>query len=375
VLAEQLIARLPEIDGEPDAAYLSAALKRAGRPANVDRLESAAVDGGRVSSNVFSLRSRAGSFVLKKFVPEAWRMRLFGTAFNEPALWAHGLTRDLPSPLACPTIDAAHHRAHGECWILMDDVSAGIAPRGSFDEGAFRRVLDGLARLHARYWGRTAELAKLPLLTLEQHAAAFAEPSAAAGGRPSAADWVPEMLEKVFLFRRFVPPLLEVLGPADGDLYLDLCQHRDRWLAPLSRVTQTVVHGDIRRANVAVLSSGTVSLFDWDFATRAPAAADLTHYWFLHFWCYPPNDGKSPEDRDPLKRYYRDRLEESLGGLDHAEFERAWDLCWLKSLAQVGFCLADPLVGNPSPEEVARVRARCAKAIGRARRILDAHAA
>ena len=83
-----------------------------------------------------SYRSRAdaGAFVLKKFMPEPWRIALFGSAFNEPALWSSGLTQSLPEPLSCPTIDVAFHRERGECWMLMDDVSAGVAPRGSFDE-------------------------------------------------------------------------------------------------------------------------------------------------------------------------------------------------------------------------------------------------
>jgi hypothetical protein len=373
-LADRLVAGLPVIDGEADADFLSAALGRAGRPGRVDRLEADRLDGGRISANVFSLRSDAGAFVLKKFVPEPWRVKLFGTPFNEPALWSRGLTRDLPAPLCCPTIDIAYHRQRRECWMLMDDVSHGVAPRGTFDEGAFRLLLDGLARLHARCWGQTAQQAELPILTLDQHAAMFTEPCAAAGGRKVSSDWVAGVLDQVFLFRTYVPVLLDVLGSADGDCYLDLCEHRGRWLAPLSRLPQTVVHGDIRRANIAVLPSGRISLFDWDFAARAPAAADLAWYWFLHFWCYPPADGKPPEDRDPLKRYYMQRLEEALGTLDRREFELAWDLSWLKAFAQVGFCLADPLVGEHSVQDVARVRALCRKAIGRAKRIADAHA-
>jgi hypothetical protein len=373
-LADTLVAALPAIDGEVDAAYLSAALARAGRPARIADLEVVRLDGGRISANVLALKTDAGAFVLKKFVPEPWRVLLFGTAFNEPALWTCGLTRSLPAPLACPTIDAAYHRQRGECWMLMDDVSAGIAPRGSFDEAAFRRLLDGLAGLHARYWGEKAEAHRLPVLTLEQHTAMCADPCAAVGGRPGRPEWVPEVLEKVFLFRTFVPVLLDVLGSADGQFYLDLCEHRVRWLVPLARLPQTVIHGDLRRANIATLSSG-VSLFDWDFAAQAPAAADLAWYWLLHFWCYPPGDGRTPEDREPLRAYYVERLNEALGGrLDRAAFERAWDLSWLKVLAQIGFCLADPLVGKHTEEDVVRVRARCRKAIDRAKRIVDAHA-
>jgi hypothetical protein len=373
-VADGFAAAWPTIDGEVDASYLTAALQRAGRPAPIGDLEVTRLDGGRISANVFALKAGAGAFVLKKFIPEPWRVALFGTAFNEPALWTAGFTRSLPAPLSCPTIDVAFHREHGECWMLMDDVSAGVAPRGTFDEVSFRRLLDGLASLHARYWDRGAETGALPILTLEQHIAVCADPCAAVGGRAGRPGWVSEVLDKVFLFRTYVPVLLDVLGSADGDFYLDLCEHRERWLKPLGQFPQTVIHGDLRRANIAALPS-TISLFDWDFAAQAPAAADLAWYWLLHFWCYPPNDGRTPEDREPLLAYYVERLSEALGGqLDRAAFERAWDLSWLKVVAQVGFCLADPLVSAHTQEDVARVRAQCRKAIDRAKRIADAHA-
>lgn len=369
-VADSLVAGLPVIDGEADAGYLSAALDRAGRPGRVGRIEASRLDGGRISAGVFSLRSDAGAFVLKRFAREPWRVALFGSPFNEPALWTQGLTRKLPAPLSSPTIDAAFHRELGECWMLMDDVSPGVAPRGTFDEGSFRQLLDGLASLHACYWGRRSGDPQLPVLTLDQHTAMFAEPCAAAGGRSGGPDWVAEVLEKVFLFRTYVPILLDVLGSADGEVYLDLCQHRERWLAPLRSMPQTVIHGDLRRANIAVLPSG-VSLFDWDFACRAPAAADLAWYWFLHFWCYPPNDGRAPEDREPLRLYYLERLEIALGRSDRAAFDLAWDLSWLKVFVQLGFCLVDPLAGTHSPEDVVRVRALCRKALNRAKRIAD----
>ena len=182
-LADRLVAGLPVIDCETNADFLSAALSRAGRPGRVECIEADRLDGGRISANVFSLRSDAGGFVLKMFILEPWRVKHFGTPFNEPGLWANGLTWDLPAPLSCPTIYAAYHRQRGECWMLMDDVSHGVAPRGTFDESSFRLLLDGLARLHARHCGQV-QRAELPLLTLDQHAAMFTEPCAAAADGP-----------------------------------------------------------------------------------------------------------------------------------------------------------------------------------------------
>ena len=89
----------------------------------------------------------------------------------------------------------------------------------------------------------------------------------------------------------------------------------------------------------------------------------------------PPNDGRAPEDREPLRDYYFQRLENDLGGLDRKEFDLSWDLSWLKVFAQIGFCLVDPLVGAHSGEDAVRVRALCSKAIDHAKMIMDTHAA
>jgi hypothetical protein len=371
---DRRVEHTPAIDGRVDAAYLSGALARAGRAVPVTRLEVERLDGGRVSRGVYALRSDAGAFVLKRCAAEPWRAELFGMTYNEPALWLCGATRALPAPLACPTIDVAFDADHGECWMLMDDVSHGIAARGSFDEAACRRLLESVARLHARYWDRGDELAALPLLSLEQHARMFTAPCAAVGGRLEATGWIGQVLDTVTLFRTYVPVLLDVLGPADADFYLDLCQRPQRWLAPLGRAPQTLIHGDLRRANIALLPS-SVTLFDWDFASRAPAAADTAWYAFLHFWCYPPHDARTPAERESLLSYHRQCLAAELGRrFDEQAFERAWQLSWLKVFAQLAFCLVDPLVGTAAPEEVARARSTCRTAVARAKQILDTHA-
>jgi hypothetical protein len=111
----------------------------------------------------------------------------------------------------------------------------------------------------------------------------------------------------------------------------------------------------------------TVTLLDWEFAARGPAACDLQHHWFLHFWAYPPNDGRPPEARAPLRDFYLAELEAVLGRrINREEFERTWDLGWLRSISMLGICLAD--TPDPTAKE-ARHRAKAAIALARA--VLD----
>ena len=92
----------------------------------------------------------------------------------------------------------------------------------------------------------------------------------------------------------------------------------------------------------------------------------MQHHWFLHFWAYPP-DGRPPEARAPLREFYLAELEAALGKpIDREEFERTWDLGWLRVMAMLGFCLAD--VPDPRAPQ-ARQRAKAALALCRA--ILD----
>lgn len=366
---------LPVVDGEPDAAYLAGALARAGRPFLVDGLQVTALTGGRQSNKVLSLKSKpAGAYVLKTFPRKSWRDAVFKAGNVEPGLWLAGVTRDLPLPLNCPTIDLVYHNARNEDWMLMTDVSHGIVGRGVYDEERLKWLFGALAGLHARYWEKTETLASLPLIPLEANIAYCAEPVAALGGRVQAVGWVKDVIDNFVVLRPFVPVFLDVLGSADANFYLDLCQHRAAWMTALAELPQTLSHGDTRRANVAPIAADTVSIFDWDLASCAPAANDLAWYWFLHFWCYPPSDGLDIGHRQPLLEHYVERLSALLGTrFDRVIFDRSWDLCWLKVFVQLGCCLIDPLVGKHTPEDARRVRHSVAQAVDKAKRIYDVY--
>jgi len=364
---------LPVVDADMDAAYLSAALKRAGRDASVGRIALEPFGDGRTSTPVYSVVSSAGRHALKVFPRRSWWSGVSGVGCVEVELWSGGTTQSLPAPLLCPTIDVAFHPGRDEYWMLMDDVSAGIMPRGTFDEERARWLLDALARLHAHYWASDV-LDRLPVWSLERRAEFFGTSIAAAGGRVPGAGWIGTALEKIKLFGSMLPPFLEALGPADADFYLSHCADCGPWLRSLCRHPFTLTQGDVRRANFAAFAADRVSLFDWDFAVRAPAAHDVAWYWYLQFWCYPPADGRSLDDREGLRFYYRDRLDAALGGdLDPHAFEGAFALSWLSAFAEIGFIISDPLTGSPSEGERARVVATCRRAVDRAKRIYDAH--
>jgi hypothetical protein len=315
--------------------------------------------GGRTGARVLALRP---GYVLKILPRDNWRLAAMqAPAAGEGPLWLSGATRALPTPLVCPTIDVAVHVDDAAWWMLMRDVSDGIRPRGMFTESDEKSLLAAIARLHAHYWNGSNGLDELPLAPIRGTTAAFAEPIAYAAGRAEpSADWVPRFVADFAPLRALLPTFLQMLEPGDADFFIRLTADRS-WHRELDTATPTFNHGDLRRANIAFIGD-TVALLDWEFAARGPAACDLQWHWFLHFWAYPPDD-RPPEARAPLRDFYVAELESALGQrIDRAEFDRTWDLAWLRILAMLGIILAD--VPDPVAPE-ARRRARAAITLAR----------
>jgi len=346
------------------ADYLQAAQARGVVPAGHRILALEPLTGGRTGARVVAIRP---GYVLKALSRDNWRLAAMqAPEAGEGPLWLSGATRELPAPVACPTVDVAVHVDNDEWWMLMRDVSEGIRPRGTFAERDEKALLAAIARMHAHYWDGRNGLDRLPLAPVRGVTAAFAEPVAFAAGRAQpSADWVPGVVRDFTPLRTLLPVFLEMLDPADADFFILLASDRS-WHRGLDAATPTLNHGDLRRANIA-FTGETVTLLDWELASRAPAACDLQHHWFLHFWAYPPNDGRPAESRAPLRDFYLAELEAVLGrGIDRGEFERTWDLAWLRTLTMIGICLAD--TSDPAAT-VARHRAKAAITLARA--ILD----
>jgi hypothetical protein len=286
-----------------------------------------------------------------------------------------GATRELPAGLRCPTLDVAKHESGANWWLLMEDVSNGILPRGSYDETKAKSLMRSIARLHARYWGRDEELGALPVPSFDTSANVLAALTAhVARGDTASEPRLERLAEDFWVPRVMMPALLNALRPEDADFYVQLCKEHARIANALARHPRTLVHGDLRRANIAFFGD-EVALFDWEFAAAAPAARDLQWYWFLQFWAYPPDDGRSLADRRGLIEVYLDTLERERGSrVERDLFDESCELAWLSVFCQIGFCLGDPLTGpSPSAEALERGKRMIAEAIDLARRIQDRH--
>jgi hypothetical protein len=164
----------------------------------------------------------------------------------------------------------------------------------------------------------------------------------------------------------FLPGFLDVLGPRAADDYLALVADQ-RWQARLGRSRATLLHGDLRRANIS-FENDCVALIDWEFAAAGPPACDLQWHVFVNYWAYPP-DGVNPGDhRDDLRDSYANAFEEALGRrVDRAQFLEDWGLGWIKTVTSLGFLLYDALPSNGgTPEQRAAVQDLATRAIRRA---------
>lgn len=178
----------------------------------------------------------------------------------------------LPSPVRNPAVGAAHDPATGESAVLMPDLRGVL-----FDWNAaiaiadLDRVLEALAVLHAHPWDPTL--------------------------RSSVPAWTP-WRERLSLICR---SSLERPGPARDAVAERLLSGWDAWdrlatpgarsvigalshdpqplLDALATERSTLLHGDLKLANVGIASDGAVEIVDWQMVMMAPVAIELG--WFL----------------------------------------------------------------------------------------------
>jgi hypothetical protein len=270
--------------------------------------------------------SAGRGYVVKRMSLEwDWIMEATGdNRCREVQLWRSGILDRLPESMCHAIVACA---ADGPGWaIMMRDYSDSFSRVHALTEGMNAAYLEAMAALHARF---------LDDDELKNSTLGLCEPSiyyTFLSPRRSRAVWTPilshlldgwEVLET--LWDRATIHVIEQLH-ADPDPLCDA----------LGRFPQTLVHGDEKFNNLAVLSESApaVLVIDWQFATRMAPAVGLARY-----LCTPAT--APPVAREISLDYYRACFERCAGfPLDDREWQTQVDLAFLGSVLWAGSLLA-----------------------------------
>ena len=240
------------------------------------------------------LRRPDGSrFVLKRDSPARdWiaQSTADGPILREAWFAAHGPA--LPSPIRAPYLGAG--RDGDEFGILMPDLTGILfdweAPIAVAD---LERVLNGLAALHAGPWTVAGRLDEGLWCPVRERIGLI---SRASLERPGAA--------RNAVADRILPgwDAFDRRAPAPTrDLIAALAADPQPLVDALAALPSTLIHGDLKLANVGIGPDGAIELVDWQMVMLAPVAIELG--WFLvsnvSSLPLPPNE--------VLERYWRAR--------------------------------------------------------------------
>ena len=191
-----------------------------------------------------------------------------GPILREAWFAAHGAS--LPAPIRAPYLGVGTDGP--DVGMLMPDLTDVLfdwdAP---ISIEALEQVLDGLAELHTRPWADSDSLQAGHWCPVQERItlicrASLEQPSAA---RDAVGD---RILPGWDAFDRLAPSeareLVNALGTDSSPL-----------VDALARLPATLLHGDLKLANVGLESDGTIDLVDWQMVSVAPVAVELG--WFL----------------------------------------------------------------------------------------------
>ena len=197
----------------------------------------------------------------------------------------------------------------GEIAVLMDDLSEHLFP--DVDEPITLAhedvLLDALASLHAKYWN--SEVLGLPWLVTPAKFFAVLGPRSVDDGEPffALSDIVREGWRSVFAR---LPSDIAGLLSTPAEALAKRCDGLPR----------TLLHGDAKIANFAVLPGDRCAAIDWAWTGAGPATLDLG-------WYLAVNAGRLARPKEAVSARYRALLESRLGaGLSAAVWEQMLDV-------------------------------------------------
>jgi hypothetical protein len=212
-----------------------------------------------------------------------------------------------------PFVAYAVEGGGGQSGLLMEDLEEYLFPdrREPIALGAEDELLRALARLHARFWRSPA--LSIPWL----------------GRAPSTSSFVlPTVFQDDEVLALMPAPLCERLRVGWDTALAQLSARaatvlqspaqvvHDAW----ADVPHTLVHGDAKVANFAVIPGRGVAAFDWALIGAGPSTTELGYYVAI-------NASRLARSREAVIARYRRMLEHELGArLDDALWARLEDI-------------------------------------------------
>lgn len=251
---------IPEHLDEVDSAWLSEAM---GRPVTVADVERIAVGEGFVGQ-LARLRLGDGTSVIAKLPTAEAGGRMLGgmlRLWEREARFYADVAPQLSIRVATPHVNLLDPAAGRFCLVLEDlaPARAGDQVVGATIEQA-RQVVEYIGRFHAQWWEHPA-LAEL--------------------------DWMPRIDDPT---TKMVTPMFLAGWPQFEQRFKDLLPTRTLdWVVRFGPTLAdfldlyandpvTIIHGDFRLDNMMFGPDGSVTLIDWQMATRAPGLSDIVYF-------------------------------------------------------------------------------------------------
>jgi thiamine kinase-like enzyme len=212
---------------------------------------------------------------------------------REAALLGESSLSGIWDHIHCPYV--AFAKENGIIGLLMDDFSNYLFPdiREPIDSKSEDLILNSIASLHASFW-ESKELNKIDWLVnpynyLEVFAAGEHESDQYAPPPPKIGHSIREGWN--IALRLLPAEIIKIITRPAKELF-------ETW----NDLPITLLHGDAKIANMVILPSGNLVMFDWTYVGRGPCGMELG-------WYIAVNSTRLTRSKEDIIRKYRSCLE------------------------------------------------------------------